>query len=375
MTNKFAPWMIDWAMRHFTTRFEHALWSQNNRPEHILLAICDHFEPGWTGDPRRAGQGSRAQSRARVASWRRKYPVFVADIRDSSGHMPRHSFFYPGDQYTFDLVEPLAELVEMGLAEIDVHLHHAGDTRRSLEEKLVCTLDNLNQHGVVPEVRGQSRWAFIHGNWCLANARRDGAFCGVDDEIDLLHILGCYADFTFPSAPDPTQPRLVNSVYYPHGDVRRRRAHEYGYAARVGEVRKNRLLCLQGPLGICRREGQGLPWRIDSGALTARDPPTLGRFEHWIDQGITIRDRPEWVFVKLSTHGASEREAASLLGKPQRAFHDALAQWSRRTGTRYHYVAAREMFNMARAAMDGKRGNPSEYRDYEIPPPQRLRRQ
>jgi hypothetical protein len=34
-----------------------------------------------------------------------------------------------------------------------------------------------------------------------------------------------------------------------------------------------------------------------------------------------------------------------------------------------HYVTAREMFNVARAAMDGKSGDPSAYFDYVIKPP------
>ena len=29
-----------------------------------------------------------------------------------------------------------------------------------------------------------------------------------------------------------------------------------------------------------------------------------------------------------------------------------------------HYVSAREMFNIVKAASDGKKGNPNEYRDY-----------
>jgi hypothetical protein len=40
-----------------------------------------------------------------------------------------------------------------------------------------------------------------------------------------------------------------------------------------------------------------------------------------------------------------------------------------RNGTAVHYVTAREMFNVARAAMDGKTGNPNSYFDYVIPPP------
>ena len=39
-------------------------------------------------------------------------------------------------------------------------------------------------------------------------------------------------------------------------------------------------------------------------------------------------------------------------------------------GTHYvlHYVTAREAFNVARAAVDGKQGDPRQYYDYLIPP-------
>jgi hypothetical protein len=87
-----------------------------------------------------------------------------------------------------------------------------------------------------------------------------------------------------------------------------------------------------------------------------------------------VRGRPEWVFLKLHTHGAPELQAQSLLGPPQRGFHEALASLALEQGMAFHYVTAREMFNIARAAMDGKAGNPHAFRDYEIPPPQRARR-
>jgi len=35
---------------------------------------------------------------------------------------------------------------------------------------------------------------------------------------------------------------------------------------------------------------------------------------------------------------------------------------------RLHYMAAREAFNVVKAAEDGKDGNPNEYRDYVIQP-------
>jgi hypothetical protein len=36
-----------------------------------------------------------------------------------------------------------------------------------------------------------------------------------------------------------------------------------------------------------------------------------------------------------------------------------------------HYVTAREMYNVARAAMDGLSGSPAAFFDYEVQPPPR----
>jgi len=372
VADKLAPWMLSWAGDRLSRRASRLVFGPIERPRHVLVALCDHFEPLWTGDPRAPGRAPLAEGRARVMAWRRGYPALAAHFRDASGRPPRHTFFFPGDQYDESLVEPLAELVAMGLGEVEVHLHHGGDTRASLERLFARTLDDLSSHGLVPRGPGRRRrFSFIHGDWCLANARPDGAHCGVDDELDLLHEIGCYADFTFPSAPDRTQPRIVNSIYYPSGDVRRARAHERGRRASVGDAREERVLCVQGPLAITPRLGPGLPFRIDAGALTARDPATLTRLRRWIDQGVSVRGRPEWVFVKLSTHGAPERQAASLLGAPQRAFHESLAWLARQHNFKVHYVTAREMYNVVRAAMDGKTGDPVDYLDHEIPPAER----
>ncbi len=73
-------------------------------------------------------------------------------------------------------------------------------TRRQASER---TLSDFESHGVVPQRAGRPAWAFIHGNWALANGRPDGRWCGVDDELALLHELGCYADFTFSRGARP----------------------------------------------------------------------------------------------------------------------------------------------------------------------------
>ncbi|HEY1536416.1 MAG TPA: hypothetical protein VGF76_20490, partial [Polyangiaceae bacterium] len=131
----------------------------------------------------------------------------------------------------------------------------------------------------------------------------------------------------------------------------------------------DRILMIQGPLAIARRSS-GFGVRLDSGALTAHDPPSLSRLETWISQSVHVEGRPEWVFVKLHTHGAPEAQAESLLGEPGRALHATLARHYN-DGQRYvlHYVTAREMFNIALAGMAGHTGDPNAYRDYSLAPP------
>src|SRR5439155_5756038 len=116
-----------------------------------------------------------------------------------------------------------------------------------------------------------------------------------------LHETGCYADFTFPSAPDECQPNIVNQIYWPAGDLSRTRAYEQGERARVGQVRDDRILMIQGPLALARRPGR-LSWRIENAAITAKDPPTPARVRSWVAQGIGVQGREDWVFVKAHTH-------------------------------------------------------------------------
>jgi hypothetical protein len=180
---------------------------------------------------------------------------------------------------------------------------------------------------------------------------------------------GASPDFTFPSAPDECQPRIVNQIYWPNGDLAKARAYERGTPAIVGEVKHDRMLMIEGPLSIARRPGP-FRLRIENGAITANDPPSYERVRSWVSQGIHVRGRPEWVFVKVHTHGAPEEQAASLLGDGGRTLHRVLASHFN-DGKRWtlHYVSAREMYNTARAAMDGRKGNPFAYRDYVLPPP------
>jgi hypothetical protein len=176
-------------------------------PRHLLFALCDHWEPGWN-------DATREQGDARVKAWAEGYPRLADQFRDADGLPPRHSFFFPGEQYTPEWLERLADLARGGYGEVEFHLHHDDDTEENLRREIPRYLAEIASHGHLsrgPE--GQLRYAFIHGNWCLANSRKDGKRCGVDAEIPLLFDTGCYADYTFPSAPDESQPNIVNQIY------------------------------------------------------------------------------------------------------------------------------------------------------------------
>jgi hypothetical protein len=295
--------------------------------------------------------------------------VLARSFRDADGQHPRHSFFFPGEQYAPEYLEPLADLTRRGFGEVEVHLHHDGDTAEKLRADLLRFLGQLDSHGHLPRSPdGRLRYAFIHGNWCLANARADGRWCGVTEEIPLLWDTGCYADFTFPSAPDECQPAIVNQIYWPDGDLARKRAYEQGVRAKVGESKDDRLLMIEGPLAMARRPGK-LAVRIDSAAVTAADPGTRARVKTWIAQDVHVQGRPEWLFVKVHTHGAPDAQASSLLGDVGRALHRALAQYNDGAQWVLHYVTAREMYNIAMAAMAGEAGNPNDFRNYRLPPP------
>jgi hypothetical protein len=354
-------WLADRARRRLEPKRQGA--------RHLLFAICDHYEPLH-------GNVDMTRGRDRVKRWREDYPKLAKEFRDANGRPPRHSYFFPGEQYDPSLVEPLGELCAAGLGEVEVHLHHDNDTRETLRQSLEKTLRDLMEHGLISRgAHGEPKWAFIHGNWCLANARRDGRWCGVDGEMDLLYELGCVADFTFPSAPDQCQPAIVNAIYYPSGDIRKRRGYEQGERARVGMRKQDRLLLIEGPLAMAQREANGKAngskLRIESAALDASDPPSPSRLKTWVEQEVRVEGRPDWIFVKVHTHGAPEGNADVMLGEPIRALHNALGHYNDGLRDRLHYVTAREMYNVARAAMDGKSGNPSDYFDYEVPPPPR----
>jgi hypothetical protein len=334
----------------------------------ILLAVCDHFEPLHDAD--------KATALERIRRWRHEYPALIQPFPAADGIRPRHTFFFPVEQYDADLLAELTGLCRDCGGEVELHLHHDHDTAAALRDKLERGKEDLARHGLLArDARGQVRYGFIHGNWALANSHAGGRHCGVDDELAILAQTGCYADFTMPAAPDSAQARTINQIYYATGPAGPR-AHDYGRRARVNARPAGDggpLLMVPGPLGLNweRRKFGVLP-RIENGELTGINPPRPERLRLWTRLGIQVQDQPGWIFIKLHTHGGIPRDMATLLAAPMREFFEhALSRYDDGQRFRLHFVTAREMVNIIHAAEDGRTGTPHAFRDYRYRSPLR----
>ena len=331
---------------------------------HLILAIADHFEPD-------DGGVSSEIARARVAHWVREYPLSFGEFRDADGRPPRHTFFYPIEMYNPDDLDALAGLCRRGFGEVEIHLHHDHDTPENLRARLLDASRVLSErHGLLARDRatGAVVYAFVHGNWALNNARADGRWCGVNDEIRVLLATGCYADFTYPSAPSPTQPPTINRLYYAHGDPHHPRGHDRGAGVDDGPPPADSLLMVSGPLLLHYRKNRvGVVPNLENGCIQSSQPATADRVGLWLQAGVRVAARPDWTFVKLHAHGAHERDRDTLLGAPMIQFHRDLARRAAEDPRFFvHYVSAREMVNLIQAASSGWLGSVADARDFSL---------
>jgi hypothetical protein len=433
-------------------------------PAHVLLCIADHYEPQVGNPPAHVAM-------SRVNAWREKYPALFGEFRDSDGFAPRHSFFYPLEQYDPAEMDGIADLCRQGFGEVEVHLHHDHDNAKSLRRRLLAYARMLeSRHGMLGRRKGDGKlvgqrdghyggqrdgqsepqhdghrdgppdrqrdgqlgghregqsdagpvYGFIHGNWALDNSRPDGRWCGVNNELDVLRETGCYCDFTLPSYPSACQTRKINSIYYAVDDPAKPKSHDTGWdvggaaAARrfglrdaprngassrgggaasypagtddsasgvgtsagkiapaglaVDAALREALMLIQGPLTLdWRRRKFGVLPRVENACIQGNQVPTMSRLRSWLSAGVGVANRPDWFFVKLHTHGAPEANQAVLLGEAMVKFHAGLA--ARAAADRrfhFHYVTARQMYNLAKAAEAGWTGSVAEARDFEV---------
>lgn len=330
-----------WLMPYLKDRLRKRL--RSIRPKRVWVAITDHFEPLGLGVSLETGLG-------RVAEWRDKWPRIAADAPlDAAGQCPQYSFFYPQEEYQREVVEGIAEIVRLGVGDVEVHIHHHNEQRESFIQKMTEFCRRLtDDHGLLRQREGRTAFGFIHGNWALDNSRPDGKWCGLNGEINLLRELGCYADFTMPSAPSATQGRVVNQIYWcTNNPENRPRSFDRGIEATVGGGRRGDLLMITGPLGL--RFGNRLTPRLENGELAGYDLPTPARVRNWFDLAPAIG---EDLFVKIHTHGGQERNFEPLLNGSLASLFQWLAEEAERRGMEIHWATAWQMYQAAAALME-----------------------
>ena len=302
--------------------------------QRVWLAIADHYEPLWRG-------ASPAEGAERVKQWGKVWPSITRSVAtDSSGNPPCYTFFFPQEQYRPELLDPLATLTKFGMAEVEVHIHHDHDNRQAFLDRMSSFCQTLHtQHDLLRMQDGKLRFGFIHGNWALDNSRPDGRWCGLNDEISLLRDLGCYADFTMPSGDSPTQARTLNTIYWAKDDPVRPKSYDRGLALRPGGGCDGDLLMIPGPLGM-RWSPRWKP-RMEIGEIASGDPPTAYRVQRWLALAPRIGGD---VFIKLHTHGATEGNAAMLLGGGLKKLYGDVASECAGRRLKCYFVSTWQMY-------------------------------
>jgi len=204
-------WTLPWLLRYPAWRAKTLLHDlvENGREHHVIVTVANHFEPGYNEQPNdRGGFGVSLdvdEQLRRFDNWARDAYVIGNAVHDCDGTPFRHTNFYPAEQYHREILERLSQLQSAGFGEVEIHLHHGvdePDTKDNLRRTIVDFRDRLaEEHKCLSREgkEGSPQYAFIHGNWALANSAK-GKFCGVDSEMEILAETGCYADLTLPSA-------------------------------------------------------------------------------------------------------------------------------------------------------------------------------
>ncbi len=313
------------------------------KPRHVWLLIADHFEPFWNGADERT-------ARTRVKTWCDGWPKVARRHVDSDGAPAKYTFFYPEEEYQPEHIDALAAMVQDGIADVEIHIHHDGEGTDDFVRRMSRFRDVLHQrHGLLHQHEGAVKFGFIHGNWALDNSRGDGRYCGLDNELTLLRQLGCYADFTLPSAPSDTQTRMVNQIYWALDNPQKPKSHDTGEPAVVRGGNRGDLLMVPGPLAIRFAKDGRLTPRLETGELAGQDPPTRSRVRLWLRHAPRLGDH---VFIKLFAHGTQERHSSKLLDQHLDRLFTLVAEESRADGCQFHFASAWQVFSQITALLD-----------------------
>jgi len=337
-----------WIVPYFISVMKN-IFSPKEYPQNVYFCFVDHFEPGFV-QPRMD----------LVDLWCEKYPIIANRHMDCRGKKPQHNFFIPIEEYHPDVVEKLSKLCHKGFGEVEIHLHHDNDTSDNTRQLLHNFKKLLfNKYALLrkDELTNKIQYAFIHGNWALDNSRKDGRWCGVNDEISILKETGCYADLTMPSGSGSTQTRTINSIYYAIDDPSKPKSHDSGIPMEIGKkAPEDGLLMIQGPLALnWWKKKFGILPHIEDADVSHNHPPTPARIDLWIKQRIRMVGDNCSVVVKVHTHGAQIKNAGRLLDEYLDMIYSYLEK-NYNDGKKYklYYVTPYELYRILKGIECGK---------------------
>jgi hypothetical protein len=329
-------------MKTRSRTWHHSSVNQWDKPIDIYVALCDHYRP-FTGNV------SQEIAELRVVTWCREYERIARKHVDSSGNHPVHTIFYSESDYNPYFLDTIARSRKYGITDVEILIDHNRDTPENFKRKIEEYRDVLfHHHGLLrKDDQGRITYGFIHGKWALDNARPDGRWCGVKDEVSILKDTGCYADFTYPSAPDITQPPIINSIYFTSPLQKKLVSHENGTLLKPGCWNCNDLLCVQGPLVIHRETLFHLPIKIDRGEIGFRNQFSRKRMDKWIQRAPQIKGVSSSIFIKLYTSGMIDQTMRYLFSENGlNQFWSILEQnYDDGEHFRIHYMSTWAMYN------------------------------
>lgn len=354
--------MLIWLPDYISWELKNLFEENNVSPKHIMLILVDHHEHKYLDNE---------------IKWLKRWEKLANKHIDSDGEKVQYTFAFPYDFFLTDAanakqkLKAIANTCANGYGDIELHYHFSNETSDSFRHNLRMAKQLFGEVGALITIDNKEAFGFVHGNWALDNSiiTNDGRnYSGVNNELDILREEGCYADFTFPAFGTKAQPSIINSIYYALDDTEKPKSYDTGILVEAGKKKSNDkyFMIFQG-LIIIRPFVNSKLLYIERSNIQVSELPSPTRADNWIKNGIKLKGKPDWIFVKLHMHGAHHPEA--VLGKEmdqtlsylENHYNDA---------KKYvlHYVTSREGYNIVKAAEAGLQGNPNIYRDYLIKP-------
>ena len=138
--------------------------------------------------------------------------------RDATGRPPQHTWFYPGEQFEPDIMRVLGTggpRVRRSRIPFPSRLRY----RRNPAARDAARVGSVRNVRIQSNERRQDPLC-VRARQLRARQQQRAVLCGVSTEIAMLHELGAFADFTFPSVYQESQPSVVNRIYAAKDDER-----------------------------------------------------------------------------------------------------------------------------------------------------------